>query len=146
MDPRVRAAIEAAVGDEPFARSMAIEMRRLEDGFSRVEMVYNPERQNNIYGRAHGGALFGLIDEAFETAAQTDGTVAVAMNVSVTYIASPEPGARLWAEARRVAQTKRTATYDIKVGNADGSLIAVCQALALRTGKPIPFLSTQSSE
>jgi acyl-CoA thioesterase len=146
MDPRVRAAIEAAVGDEPFARSMAIEMRRLEDGFSRVEMVYNPERQNNIYGRAHGGALFGLIDEAFETAAQTDGTVAVAMNVSVTYIASPEPGARLWAEARRVAQTKRTATYDIKVGNADGSLIAVCQALAFRTGKPIPFLSTQSSE
>lgn len=140
MDPRVRAAIEAAVGHEPFARSTAIELRRLEDGYSRVEMIYDPDRQSNIYGRAHGGALFGLIDEAFETAAQTDGTVAVAMNVNVTYIASPEPGARLWAEARRIAQTKRTATYDIKVGDADGRLLAVCQALAFRTGKAIPFL------
>jgi acyl-CoA thioesterase len=140
MNPRVREAIVAAVRAEPYAQLMGIELRSLEDGHSRVEMVYDPARQNNIYGRAHGGALFGLIDEAFETAAQTDGTVAVAMNVSVTYIASPEPGAPLWAEARRVAQTKRTASYDIKVGNAGGQLIAVCQALAFRTGKPIPFL------
>jgi acyl-CoA thioesterase len=119
---------------------MEIELRKLDDGYSLVEMVYDPSRQNNIYGRAHGGAVFGLVDEAFETASQTDGTVAVAMNVSVTYICSPEPGARLIAEARRVAQTKRTATYDIKVADADGRLIAVCQALAYRTGKPIPFL------
>ncbi|MBS1192561.1 MAG: thioesterase superfamily protein, partial [Nitrospirae bacterium] len=80
------------------------------------------------------------IDEAFETAAQTDGTVAVAMNVSVTYISSLESGVRLHAEARRVGQTKRTATYDIRVSDAAGRLIAVCQALAYRTGKPIPFL------
>ena len=125
---------------EPFARLLGIELLELEDGYSRVEMVYEPARQNNIYGRAHGGAVFGLIDEAFETAGQTDGTVAVAMNVNVTYIASPEPGDRLHAEARRVAQTKRTANYDIKVTDSSGRLIAVCQALAYRTGKPIPFL------
>ena len=140
MDPRVKAAIETAVVQEPFARSMGIELRNLEDGYSLVEMVYDPSRQNNIYGRAHGGAVFGLIDEAFETAGQTDGTVAVAMNVNVTYIASPEPGDHLHAEARRVAQTKRTANYDIKVTDSSGRLIAVCQALAYRTGKPIPFL------
>jgi acyl-CoA thioesterase len=140
VDPRVKAAIETAVVQEPFARSMGIELLNLEDGYSLVEMVYNPSRQNNIYGRAHGGAVFGLIDEAFETAGQTDGTVAVAMNVNVTYIASPEPGDRLHAEARRVAQTKRTANYDIKVTDSSGRLIAICQALAYRTGKPIPFL------
>jgi acyl-CoA thioesterase len=140
MDSRVRAAIETAVIQEPFARSMGIELRKLDDGYSLVEMVYDPSRHNNIYDRAHGGAVFGLIDEAFETAGQTDGTVAVAMNVNVTYISSPEPGARLSAEARRVARTKRTATYDIKVADADGRLLAVCQALAYRTGKPIPFL------
>jgi len=140
MDPRVRAAIETAVGQEPYAQSMGIALRSLDDGYSRVEMVYDPVRQSNIYGRAHGGAVFGLIDEAFETAAQTDGTVAVAMNVSVTYISSLESGMRLYAEARRVGQTKRTATYDIRVSDAAGRLIAVCQALAYRTAKPIPFL------
>ena len=51
-----------------------------------------------------------------------------------------QPGDRLHAEARRVAQTKRTANYDIKVTDSSGRLIAVCQALAYRTGKPIPFL------
>ena len=140
MDRKVREAIMNAAHREPFARLLGIELLELEDGYSRVEMVYDPARQNNIYGRAHGGAVFGLIDEAFETAGQTDGTVAVAMNVNVTYIASPEPGDRLHAEARRVAQTKKTANYDIKVTDSSGRLIAICQALAYRTGKPIPFL------
>jgi acyl-CoA thioesterase len=58
----------------------------------------------------------------------------------VTYVSSPGPGDSLRAEARRIAQTKRTATYDIKVTDGAGRLIAVCQALAYRTGKPIPFL------
>ena len=140
MDRRVKEAIEKAVAAEPYARLLGIELVELADGCSAVEMTYDPARLNNIYGRAHGGALFGLIDEAFETAGQTDGTVAVALNVNVTYVASPQPGARMRAEARRTAQTKRTATYAIKVHDQDGQLIAVCQALAYRTGKPIPFL------
>ncbi len=140
MEERVRAAIREAVNREPFARQFGIELAFLDDGRSRVEMVYDPARQDNIYGRAHGGALFGLIDEAFETAAQTDGTIAVAMNVNVTYIASPEPGSRLAAEAREVSRTKRTATYEIRLADDRGRLLAVCQALAFRTGKPIPFL------
>jgi acyl-CoA thioesterase len=140
MDDRIKEAIAGAVKREPFATVLGIELLKLDDGYSLVEMVYDPGRQDNIYGRAHGGAVFGLIDEAFETASQTGGTVAVAMNVSVTYVASPNPGDRLRAEASRVARTKRTATYDIKVSDPQGRLIAVCQALAFVTGKPIPFL------
>jgi acyl-CoA thioesterase len=140
MDERIKAAIADAVRREPFSRVLGFELLKLDDGYSLVQMVYDPDRQDNIYGRAHGGAVFGLIDEAFETAAQTEGTVAVAMNVNVTYVASPLAGDRLRAEARRIAQTKRTATYSIMVAAIDGRLIAVCQALAYRTGKPIPFL------
>ncbi len=140
MEERVRAAIQEAVRREPFARELGIELVFLEDGRSRVEMNYDPSRQDNIYGRAHGGAIFGLIDEAFETAAQTDGTIAVAMNVNITYIASPEAGARLSAEAHEISKTKRTASYEIRLIDDRGRLIAFCQALAFRTGKPIPFL------
>jgi acyl-CoA thioesterase len=140
MDQRVKAAIVSATAREPFAVKLGMELVELEEGYARVEMVYDPAHQDNIYGRAHGGAVFGLIDEAFETAGQTDGTIAVAMQVSVTYVASPEPGERLSAVARRAAQTKRTATYDIRVTDSRGRPIALCQALAYRTGKPIPFL------
>ena len=140
MDQKVKEAILRAVKKEPFARALNMELVKLEKGHSVVHMVYTPEKMNNIYDRAHGGALYALIDEAFETAGQTDGTVAVALNVNVTYVSSPKPGLQLRAEARRVSQTKKTVSYDIKVTDENDNLIALCQALAFDTGKPIPFL------
>lgn len=142
MNPAVKEAITRAVANEPFARQLDISLTALDDGYSRVEMTYDPARMDNIYNRAHGGALFGLIDEAFETAGQTDGTIAVALNVNVSYVASPEPGVCLIAEARRTSQTRKTAGYAISVHDENGRLVATCQALAYRTGKPIPFLKS----
>jgi acyl-CoA thioesterase len=140
MDKMVKRAITQAVKREPFAQALRMELVELEDGYSLVRMLNDPDKMNNIYNRAHGGALFGLIDEAFETAAQTGGTIAVALNVNITYVTSPRPGVVLEAEARQISQTKKTAVYDIKVIDQDENLIATCQALAYRTGKPIPFL------
>ncbi len=140
MDAKVKEAIFRAVEKEPFAKAMKMKLVELELGYSMVEMTYEPEFMDNIYDRAHGGALFGLIDEAFETACQTYGTIAVALNVNVTYLASPEPGTQLQAVARQIKQTKKTDSYDIKVTDKKGNLIATSAALAARTGKPIPFL------
>ena len=140
MDQTIKEAISRAVQQEPFAQALKMELVTLELGYSAVEMAYDPAAMDNIYGRAHGGAIFALIDEPFETASQTHGTIAVALNVNVTYVTSPETGARLRAEAREVSQTKKTAGYDIRVTDQEGRIIATCQALAFRTGKPIPFL------
>ena len=140
MDLKLKEALFKAVRKEPFAQALNITLEELDRGYSVVEMAYDPLTMNNIYDRAHGGAIFGLIDEAFEAAGQTEGTVAVALNVNVTYVSSPEAGKILRAEAREVSRTKKTACYDIKVMEKDGRLIATCQALAYCTGKPIPFL------
>ena len=140
MDPKLKEALFKAVRKEPFARALNITLKELDLGYSMVEMKYDPDRMDNIYQYAHGGAIFGLIDEAFETACQTEGTIAVALNMNVTYVASPKAGARLRAVARQISQTKKTASFDIKVTDETGALIASCSALAYRTGKPIPFL------
>jgi len=140
MDPKIKAAIERAVKTEPFAQALGMELMELDERRSVVEMIYVPEKMDNIYGRAHGGAVFALIDEAFETVCQTDGTITVALNVNVTYVGTPEPGARLRAEAVEVNRTRRTALYDIRVSDQAGRLLADCKALAFRTGKPMPFL------
>jgi len=140
IDQKIKEAISRAVRQEPFARALNMELVALEHGYSTVEMTYDPAAMDNIYARAHGGAIFALIDEAFETASQAHGTIAVALNVNVNYIASPQPRARLRAEAREVSRTKKTATYDIKVTDQDGGVIATCHALAFCTGKPIPFV------
>ena len=140
MDQKIKNAIFSAVEKEPFAKALKIDLIELELGHSVAEMIYDPASMNNIYERAHGGALFALIDEAFETASQTDGTIAVALNVNVTYVSSPQAGVKLRAEAMSISQTKKTAGYDIKVSDENDNLIATCSALAYRTGKPIPFL------
>lgn len=141
MDQKIKSAIIKAVQKEPLAIAFNIALLELELGYSLVEMVYNPSLMNNIYSRAHGGAIFALIDEAFETASQTHGTIAVALNVNVTYVSSPDPGARLRAEAKEVSRTKKTANYEIKVFDESNNLIATCQALAYRTHKQIPEIS-----
>lgn len=140
MDEKIRAGIYRAVGQEPLAKTLGMRLVDLGPGFSVVEMDHRPELMDNIFGRAHGGAIFSLIDEAFETVCQTTGTITVALNVSVSYLASPEVGSRLRAEAKEINLSRKTATYHITVSSQDGTLVASAQALAYRTGKPLPFL------
>jgi acyl-CoA thioesterase len=140
MDVKLKEALFKAVSNEPFAQALNMTLEELDLGYSVVEMKYDPHHMDNIYEHAHGGAVFGLIDEAFETACQTEGTIAVALNMNVTYVTSPKAGVRLRAVARQISQTKKTANFDIKVTDETGALIASCSALAYRTGKPIPFL------
>jgi acyl-CoA thioesterase len=139
MDPKVKEAIFGQVAREPFAQKFDLKLVDLDEGYSRVEMAFTPDMEN-IFGMAHGGALFALIDEAFETASNSHGTMAVALNLNITYVSSPAPGSKLIAEAKEFSLTPKTANYNIKVTDEKGGLIASCQALVYRKGTPLPFL------
>ncbi|MCF8037038.1 MAG: PaaI family thioesterase, partial [Desulfobacteraceae bacterium] len=139
IDPEVKKAISKAVETEPLARTLNMRLAELAAGYSRVEMHYVPESMANMYSRAHGGAIFSLIDEAFETASQTAGNIAVALNVNVTYVSSPASGTMLSAEAREISRSRKIANFDIRVTDSSRQLVATCQAVAYDTGKPLPF-------
>ena len=115
------------VGEEPFAKLLDIHLKDVGEGYALCEMEYT-ERMDNIYGMAHGGAIFALIDEAFEISSNSHGSVAVALNINVTYMMPPEKNTILTAESREINRTRRTASYQIMVKN-NQNLIAVCQAL-----------------
>lgn len=140
MDTKIKEAIFKTVSKEPFASSFGLELLDLDEGYSVVEMTYEPDKMNNLFDRAHGGAIFALIDEAFQTSCQTHGTIAVALNVNVSYISSPSEKTRLRAVSKEISKTRKTANYEIKVTDQENRLIATCQALAYRTGNPLPFL------
>jgi acyl-CoA thioesterase len=139
MDPRVKKALLHKVEQEPFGKKFRLKLVDLAEGYSRVTMVFTPDMEN-IFGMAHGGAIFALMDEAFQTACNAYGTIAVALNMTITYVSSPAPGSTLTAEAKEYSRSTKTANYDIKVTDGQGHLIASCQALAYRKGKPLPFL------
>ncbi len=132
-------AIIKRVREEPYAKKLGIELIELDEGYSKVKMTFK-EDMENIFGMVHGGAIFSLIDEAFETAANTHGTVAVALSMNITYIKPVSAGDVLYAEAKEMSLSGRIGTYVINVENEGGDLIALCQALVYRKKHELPFL------
>lgn len=139
MDERIRQAIFQQIEKEPFGKKFGLKLVEVQEGYARVEMHFTQDMEN-MFGMAHGGAIFSLIDAAFEVASNSHGTMAVALNMNITYLASPAKGSRLAAEAREINKTRRTATYDIRATDDTGTLLATCQSLVYRLDKPLPFL------
>ncbi len=125
---------------EPFARLLGLEAVEIGDGRAVIRMHSRPE-MGNIFGAIHGGALFSLMDEAFQLACNSHGILAVALNVSISYVAAPHNGTTLEARADELYKTNRTASYSCQIFEIEtGKLIATAQALAYRTGKKIEDL------
>ena len=129
---------------EPFARMLNIKVLEVKAGYARVQATIRREMLN-IHGITHGGALFALVDEAFELASNSHGTMAVALNMNITFFAPTGPGDTLTAEAKEVFRTNRTATYQIEVTKDEGGLIATCQALVYRKKDPLPGLDNRKN-
>jgi len=139
MDNKITDAIRSMVENEPYALKLGMRLVELEPGRAVVEM--DPQEDTgNIFGMTHGGAIFSLIDEAFQVSCNSYGTVAVALNMTVTYHQSPDRESRLRAESREIHRSNKTATYEIRVMDEKDSLIASCQALAYRKRDRLPFL------
>ncbi|MCL7411877.1 MAG: PaaI family thioesterase [Methanosarcinaceae archaeon] len=139
MDNPIFDALFKKVESEPYARKLGIELVKLDYGYSLVKMVYSKD-MDNIFGMAHGGAIYSLIDEAFEMSANSHGTIAVALSVNVSYIKPAAQGDTLFAESKEVSKSFKIGTYDIKVTNDKDELIATCQAVAYRKKDKLPFL------
>jgi acyl-CoA thioesterase len=122
---------------EPFAKLLGFEVVKVDAGNSLVRMTVRPDLKN-MFGAIHGGALFSLIDEAFQLAANSHGIWSVALNVSITYMAAAQLNTVLEARAEEIHKTNRTATYYCDVREQEGGkLIATAQALAYRTGTKV---------
>lgn len=139
MDEKIKIALIKRLATEPFGKKFNLHLIDLQEGYAKVAMTFT-EDMENIFGMAHGGALFALIDEAFEIASNSHGTIAVALNMNINYIKSPAPGSNLTAEAKEFNKTRKTAVYDIRVTDNQNNLIVICQALVYRKDDPLPFL------
>ena len=127
------------IEEEPYVRYLGIKVVELKPGYSVVKMKAE-HRFNNIFSITHGGAIFSLIDVAFGAAANSYGTIAVALSMSINYIEPAVEGDVLTASAIQLAKTAKTATYSIKAKNSSDNIIAACQAVAYLKKQKLPFL------
>lgn len=146
MKENVLESLKEQIRDEPFANHMGISLRDIAPGYAVMEARFS-DKMKNFNGLIHGGAIFALIDEAFGAASNSHGTIALALNINITYLEPPKMDSVLIAEAKEVNRTNRTATYRIEVLQEDEKgdrKIALCQALVYRKDKSLSFLEGEA--
>ena len=131
MSPQASNQIFKAISADPFARLVGIEYLEMRPGCGRTAMTVTPQMLN-AHGIPHGGAIFSLADSAFAAASNSHGQVAVALSMSINFLAAAAPGTRLVAEAEELRKGHRAGFYEITVKTEAGDLIAVCQAVVHR--------------
>ena len=141
MKENVCELLKEQITKSPFAKYMGMTILDVAPGYAKAEARYS-EEMCNFNGLIHGGAIFALIDEVFGAASNSHGTIALALNMNITFIKPPQINSTLIAEAKEESRSKHSATYHIEVhqkGENEDQKIAVCQALVYRKEKNLPF-------
>ncbi len=113
-----------------FAGHCGIELVEVEPGRAKARM---PIRDFHLNGAktVHGGAIFSLADFTFAVAANSDGRLALAVNVNINFIKAAYRGT-LYAVAEELSKNRRLANYQVAIRDADENLIAMFQGTAYR--------------
>jgi acyl-CoA thioesterase len=124
---------------DSYAKSFGIVLDELTDDTIQMHMQLR-EDMFNWFDQLHGGAIYSLADAAFSVLGNNSNNLAVALDCSITFHASPDPGTVLLVEGETLSTTRRTSSYLFKVyAEKEGTptLVATMKSVSYRTGKPI---------
>jgi len=118
------------VGGDPFAAHLGVVIEEVTEGYARLSLLVKPEYLNGV-GRAHGGAVAMVLDQAFAVAANSRGISSVSLSMTTSYHAGAPCGATLVAEARPVDIKRKVSTWDIVCRTREkGLLVASARGIA----------------
>ena len=120
-----------------YAKHSGIELVSVSPGHAVAQMPVQSHHLNAV-GSVQGGAIFTLADFAFAAASNAHGKVALAINVSITYMKAVSSGT-LRAEAREISVNPKLGSYTVNITDEHSTLIAVFQGLVYRKDQPHDF-------
>jgi acyl-CoA thioesterase len=122
-----------------YTNSLGIILDELTEDTVQMHMELR-EDMLNWFGRPHGGAIYSLADAAFSVLGNNTNNLAVALDCSITFHASPDLETILIVEGEILSTTVRTAAYLFKVymeKNGIRTLVATMKSVSYQTGNPI---------
>ena len=121
--------------EDMFARHNGIELLEVGPGWAKAGMRIEPYHFNGAR-TVHGGAIFTLADFAFAVASNSHGTLAMGINVSISYVKAVT-GGTLYAEAREQARNPKLASYAVRITDDDQAVVAIFQGMVYRKKESI---------
>jgi acyl-CoA thioesterase len=123
-------AMKQFIDQDRYARFLGVEICQWGEGTARAKLELTQKHLNSV-NSVHGGVLFSLADAVFSVASNSHGTVAVAIQVCMSYFKAVSSGT-LYAQAREVSRNPKLATYSIEVTDDSGSLLGLFQGTVYR--------------
>lgn len=121
---------------DPFSGHLGIEILEVGEGYAVAEMPLDARHRNGM-GNAHGGAVFALADMAFAAVSNAGGLYCVNAQTSIAYL-NPGRIGPLRGEARQLRAGRHLSAYEVRVTDADGTLVAAATVTGCETGVPLP--------
>ena len=115
---------------DQFAKHNGIELVEVAAGYAKAKMEISAQHLNAAK-TVHGGAIFTLADFAFAVASNSHGSLAMAINASVSFVKAATQGT-LYAEAREQTLNAKLATYVVHVTDEDNEVVAIFQGMVYR--------------
>ena len=124
---------------ETFERHLGVEVEEVRAGHATLFIDVQPYHLNGN-GSLHGGVYAALIDNAMGFAVAALAQVRIATTQMNVHFLAPISGGRIVCTAEVVHRTRRTATAEAKVRDAEGNLLAMGTAafrIFEQQGQPI---------
>ena len=118
-----------------YAAHNGINLLEIREGYALAEMPIQPFHLNGA-GIVHGAAIFTLGDLAFAAASNSRGSVAVGINVSISYMKAAVNGV-LHAEAVEEITSNRLGQYTVRITDGVGGLIALMSGMVYRKNEAL---------
>lgn len=137
------ALVRGLMSGDRWAAAAGARLVEVREGYARATMRLREMHLNGV-AVAQGGAVFTLADFAFAAAANSHGTVAVALDTSITFARAATKGP-LSAEAREESLSRRTSVCTVRVTDGEGKVVALFRGTAFRKDDAIaPLLGERA--
>ena len=127
------------LNQDEFSKWMGIKLIEVREKYCLIEMPVKEEMINGLK-TVHGGITFSLADSALAFSSNNTNDASVALNCMISFTKAVRLGDTLTAESILIADTRKTAVYDITVTNQHKVMVATFRGTVYKIDKKVTDL------
>lgn len=119
-----------------FSQWMGVKLIEVRENYCLIEMPIREEMINGLK-TVHGGVTFSFAESALAFSSNNTGNASVALNCMISFTKAVRLGDTLIAESILMADTRKTAVYDITITNQHKIVVASFRGTVYKLDKKL---------